>query len=69
MAKRSTIKVNDVVQRVNRMLSVGDKISQDAKQILCSLAEEVLMDTGNYKGFACLAKGEEYDRVYFTPRD
>ena len=52
MAK--TIAVSDVAGRINRMLATGDKISQDAKQILCSLAEEVLMDTDNYKGFEFL---------------
>ena len=66
--KRKTIGVSEIKQKVNRMLKVPG-ISQDAKQILSSLMEEVLMETGNYKGFGFNGNPEdktrEYDRNYF----
>jgi len=49
---RKTITVDTLRGKVNRMLAVPTaNLAADQKQILCSLLEEVLHETGNYKGF------------------
>ena len=49
---RKTIAVDDLKGKVNRMLAVPTRLlPADQKQVLCSLLEEVLHETGNYQGF------------------
>ena len=77
MRKRKTIAVETVRAKVNRMLAIRVAIvSTDEKQALCSLLEEILMETGNYHGFRwhlTLAQAKAvkpndpryFDRYYF----
>jgi hypothetical protein len=47
-----TIAVATIRDKINRMLAVPLKtLPTEQKQVLCSLAEEVLMETKNYRGF------------------
>ena len=49
---RKTITVDDLKSKVNRMLAVPTRyLPAGQKQILCSLLEEVLFETGNYQGY------------------
>lgn len=46
---RKTIEVKKLRDMANGMLA--SEISQPEKRSICSLIENVLMDTGNYKGY------------------
>lgn len=50
MAKRMTIRVSELKDKVNAMLA-RDSLNQKAKSALCTLIEDVLMETDNYRGF------------------
>lgn len=49
---RKTVTVETVKNKINRMLAVPTRnLPTDQKQVLCSLLEEVLTETDNYRGF------------------
>lgn len=50
MARRMTFRVSELKDKVNGMLA-KDTLDQKAKASLCSLIEDVLMETDNYRGF------------------
>ena len=50
MSRKKTIAVKTILNEINALLALPT-ISQDAKQVLCSHLEEVLMETKNYRGF------------------
>jgi hypothetical protein len=51
-AMSKTVAVETLRGKVNRMLGVPvQNLPTGQKQALCSLLEEVLLETGNYKGF------------------
>lgn len=65
---RKTIEVETVRELVNRFIakSAEGGLSEDGRQILATLIEAVLMQTGNYHGFRYLDGWEavqagEYD--------
>ena len=71
MRPRRTIAVNDIRNRVNATLALPlDRVSRDAKVTLCCMIEDVLMSTGNYKGFQFdnpqseTYDDDHYDRYY-----
>lgn len=53
MAKRKTILVHDLKDRVNRQIAAADSEfnNKSTRMALFAMMEEVLMDTGNYRGF------------------
>jgi hypothetical protein len=59
---RKTIAVADVVDMVNRRLQYST-CSPDERYAVTSLLEEILHQTGNYKGYLYL---EEYPGPYAT---
>ena len=68
---RKTIVVADVKSLVNGMLARPlSAIERDSKVTLCCLVEEILMSTGNYRGFGFTNPSTEvgdddyYDRHY-----
>lgn len=58
---RKTVDVEYVRIRVNDMLdsSVCPDIRDDVRVGLCVLLEDILHETGNYKGFSYLFRGED----------
>lgn len=60
---RKTIKVQDLKERINRMIASATT-TEDARNILALLATSVLMDTHNYRGFNYIAWVDEggYER-------
>lgn len=50
MRKRQTVPVAELVRRTNRMLAAPGS-TREGRQALASLLEEVLQQTGQYKGF------------------
>ena len=57
--KRKTLRVRTVVGKINNLLA-SDSVNPDAKAALAILAEEVLMETGNYNGFKELPSGSKF---------
>ena len=57
MRARKTIDVETVIGDINNQLkfSISDK---EFRQGLISIAEQILMKTGNYKGYSYLTKDE-----------
>lgn len=57
MRARKTIDVETVIGDINHQLkfSIADK---EFREGLISIAEQILMKTGNYKGFSYLTKDE-----------
>jgi hypothetical protein len=56
MAK-TTIRVRDLVEKVNRMLSLST-CGAEGREALVSVISSVLHETGNYAGFRYLDEGE-----------
>jgi hypothetical protein len=50
MAKRMTIKVSDLKDKINNILARTD-VDQAAKAALSTLLSSTLLETGNYNGF------------------
>ena len=50
MAKRSTVKVVDLVAKANKYLAL-DTISQTEKRAVDCFINGILHETGNYRGF------------------
>jgi len=49
---RKTIEVQDIRVKINDMLKLDlDRVTTEAKAALTILLEDILMETGNYKGF------------------
>ena len=74
LSKRKTIQVTNVREAINNSLE-WEK-SRDAKRALCSLLEDILMVTDNYRGFRwnmttpeakAVQPGDDtyYNRIYF----
>jgi hypothetical protein len=56
---RKTINVDDVKQMINDHLARTDKFATaDFKAAMCTIADNVLFDGGNYRGFSFL-NGED----------
>jgi hypothetical protein len=51
MAKRKTIEVSALRDKVNQMLEASAPEVTDGRTALAVLLESVLMETGNYSGF------------------
>lgn len=51
---RKTIKVADLRNQINEALASTHDDCQPTREALQTLLERILMDTGNYKGFAYL---------------
>ena len=47
---RKTFQVKTMIEEFNRQLA-NPELTQEQKQVICSLAEQLLLDTNNYKGF------------------
>ena len=62
-----TVRVADLLERINHNLN-NDRLTQEAKSVLCTVIETVLHDSGNYEGFTCL-EGGEYNRFYLLNKD
>jgi hypothetical protein len=61
--KAKTIAVATLRDKINRMLAVPiSNLPTDQKQVLCSLLEEVLIETENYKGFEFINMSAERAR-------
>jgi len=71
---RKTIRVANIRNRMNKILD--SQISRDAKMSMCCIIEDILMQTGNYRGFKWNMSTEEarevapgddtyYNRYYF----
>lgn len=72
MKPRKTVNVERVREKVNSMLARPLKhVHRDSKVTLCCLIEDVLMETGNYRGFGfddpSADPGDDnyYNRRYF----
>ena len=71
MAKpaRKTIEVGTLLRRVNFFLA-SDRSTPDEREVMCTFIEGVLMDTGNYRGYAYLdtaeVEGNGSRRHYFV---
>jgi hypothetical protein len=61
MAKRKTIKVEQLVEIVNDMLKNSLEESKERRQGAMNVLEAVLHDTGNYNGFRYLLAEEIVD--------
>ena len=68
---RKTIAVVDVKNRINGMLARPlEHVERDSKVTLCCLIEDILMNTGNYRGFQFANPSTEvgdddyYNRTY-----
>lgn len=48
-----TIPVFNVIDNINSKLA-SRNFNRDQREVLCTLAEEILFETGNYKGFRYL---------------
>ena len=57
MARRKTFDVDQLRISVNSRLA-GSVCSADVRSGMCSILEEVLHDTGNYRGFGYLTATE-----------
>ena len=57
MSKRKTISVDLVVDKANAMLATST-CSAEVRQGVINLLEDILMETGNYKGFRYLLQDE-----------
>ncbi len=53
MAKRMTIKVEEIKDRVNKILALPN-IDQEVKSGFCVFLESILIETKNYNGFNSL---------------
>jgi len=63
--KRFTFSVEDFKQRVNGMIA-SEGMTPEERNVVSVLLEQVLMDTGNYRGFGYLELGcDESKRVYY----
>ena len=51
MAKRKTIKVDDLTRKINDMILHSPDDSKQRREGLMAAIESVLHDTGNYEGF------------------
>ncbi len=50
-----TVRMTSVITEINAMLRLEDiHVTQVQKSVLCTLAEKLLCDTGNYQGYSCL---------------
>jgi hypothetical protein len=57
MAKRKTFNVEEFKASINRMLA-GSVITPEGRKSMIIILEDVLMQTGNYKGFRYLSEKE-----------
>ena len=57
MSKRKTFNVEAFKQSINRMLA-GSVIEPEGRKSMLIILEDVLMQTGNYKGFRYLTEKE-----------
>jgi hypothetical protein len=57
MAKRKTFDVQEFKTSINRMLA-GSVISPEGRKSMMIVLEDVLMQTGNYKGYRYLGENE-----------
>ena len=48
--KAKTVNITSLKAKINRLLAIPD-VKQDTKAVLATLLEEILMESGNYKGF------------------
>jgi hypothetical protein len=60
--QRKTVNIQDFRKRINELLASGTVLVSQ-KEILCSVLEEILMDTGNYQGFQWTMEDQERGKV------
>lgn len=72
MAPRKTIAVRPVIEMINKAIAIAK--TKEARQALCFVAEQVLMESNNYRGFMYLPEyhsdlyeEEQYGRHYYLP--
>ena len=64
---RKTISVKRVLDFANNMLANSADDQVQARHAVAGMIEDVLMDTGNYKGFRFLDRdGDQSRRVYYA---
>ena len=56
-SKRKTVKVYDLIQWINAGLA-NEHRTVGQRQTLCTVADHVLMSSGNYEGFSYLSEDE-----------
>lgn len=65
MSSRKTIEVKEMLEWANTQLGRTDEYATEKfKAGICSMIEEVLHSTGNYKGYNELEYGSEYTNEY-----
>lgn len=56
---RKTVEIEKVIELANRMMSACPDESVDVRKGIALMAEQILLDTGNYNGFCYIQKGGE----------
>jgi len=62
--KRKTVEVEKLRKEINRLLALKS-LDMSGKEALAHVLEDVLLDTGNYKGFKWLNRDNGDERHYF----